>query len=82
MIGKSQSNPKDWAFILNKYRVIPRFLTFAYGIMNFRVMNWFMELPDPTMAQATFVSTVIGAASVWFGFYVNSGNSNGNKPTE
>ena len=73
---------KDWAAIINRYRIIPRFLTFAYGIMNFKVMNWFMGLQDPSMAQATFVSTVIGAASVWFGFYVNSGNINGNKTTE
>lgn len=78
----SESVEKDWATIINRYRVIPRFLTFAYGIMNFRVMEWFMGLADPTMAQATFVSTIVGAASAWFGFYVNSGNINGNKPTE
>lgn len=39
----------------------------------FKVVYWFMELPEPTMAQATFVSTLIGGASAWFGFYVNSG---------
>ena len=78
----SEPVEKDWATILNRYRVIPRFLTFAYGIMNFKVMDWFMSLPDPNMSQATFVSAVMGAASVWFGFYVNSGNVNNNRPTE
>lgn len=79
MNGKSESS-LDAEDIIKKYRIIPRILIFAFGIMNFRVMEWFMDLADPTMPQATFVSTVIGAGSVWFGFYVNSGKVN--KPSE
>jgi len=32
-----------------------------------------MELPDPTNAQAGFVSVIVGAGAAWFGLYVNSG---------
>ena len=33
-----------------------------------------MELPEPSMAQAGFVSTVVGAGAAWFGLYVGSGH--------
>jgi hypothetical protein len=39
-------------------------------------MVWFMSLSDPSMAQAGFVSTVVGAGAAWFGLYVGSGNRN------
>lgn len=43
--------------------------------MFYRVVEWFMALPDPNMAQAGLVSVVTGAGAAWFGLYVNSGNN-------
>jgi len=57
----------------DSWRVVPRILLILYGIMIYQVSEWFMALPDPTTQQAAFVSTVVGAASAWFGLYVNSG---------
>ena len=37
-------------------------------------MNWFMELENPTLEQAGFVSTLVGAGAAWFGLYVGSGH--------
>ena len=33
-------------------------------------VTWFMELPDPTNAQAMFISTIVGAGAAFFGLYV------------
>jgi len=62
-----------WAARLDAYRVIPRLLLVFYGTLCGVVAMWFMGLPDPSGPQVTFVSTVLGGAAVWFGFYVNSG---------
>ena len=50
-----------------------------YGIMFYRVTEWFMTLPEPTNAQSAFVSVVVGAGAAWFGLYCGSGNSKGDK---
>ncbi len=60
----------------DEWRVIPRILVFGYGVALWRISEWFMLLPAPNGAQAAFVSTVVGAAAAFFGFYVNSGKSN------
>jgi hypothetical protein len=61
------------ARILDAYRTVPRLLVILYGVMCYQVSAWFMGLPDPTMAQGTFVSVIWGAAAAWFGLYCNSG---------
>tara|TARA_R110002074_G_scaffold35742_6_gene97480 strand:+ start:4622 stop:4765 length:144 start_codon:yes stop_codon:yes gene_type:complete len=43
-------------------------------IAFFNATQWFMGLPDPTNAQAGFVSTIVGAGAAWFGLYVSGGN--------
>ena len=45
-----------------------------YGLAFYRGMNWFMELENPTLEQAGFVSTLVGAGAAWFGLYVGSGH--------
>jgi hypothetical protein len=42
-----------------------------YGIAFYETTKWFMSLPDPTNAQAGFVSVVVGAGAGFFGIYVN-----------
>jgi len=38
----------------------------------YNATQWFMSLPDPTNAQAGFVSTIVGAGAAWFGLYVSN----------
>tara|TARA_R110000868_G_scaffold184547_2_gene426187 strand:+ start:247 stop:459 length:213 start_codon:yes stop_codon:yes gene_type:complete len=63
---------------LDSWRIVPRLLILSYMIAFFNATQWFMSLPDPTNAQAGFVSTIVGAGAAWFGLYV-SGKSNATK---
>lgn len=54
----------------DKWRVFPRLLISLYGLAFYRTTEWFMTLPDPTTAQASFVSVIVGAGAAWFGLYV------------
>jgi hypothetical protein len=69
---------KSWynkvtASAVDKWRIVPRLLMIMYGIAFYQCMTWFMGLEDPTLAQAGFVSTIVGAGAAWFGLYVGSG---------
>jgi len=57
----------------DSWRIMPRIMVGLYGTLMYNVSEWFMSLPVPTGAQAAFVSTIVGAAGMIFGFYVNSG---------
>ena len=59
---------------IDRWRIIPRLLMLLYGIAFYKCMMWFMALSDPSIAQAGFVSTIVGAGAAWFGLYVGSGN--------
>ena len=59
---------------VDKWRVIPSLLMLLYVIAFYQGMTWFMELENPTLEQAGFVSTLVGAGAAWFGLYVGSGN--------
>jgi hypothetical protein len=54
-----------------KWKILPRLMMFTMMIMSWRVVDWFMTLPDPTNAQAGLVSVVTGAMTgafaVWMG---------------
>jgi len=56
---------------LDKWRIWPRMIITLYGIAFYETTTWFMALPDPTNAQAGFVSVVVGAGAGFFGIYVN-----------
>lgn len=62
------------ASAVDKWRIVPRLLMLMYGIAFYQCMTWFMALDDPTLAQAGFVSTLVGAGAAWFGLYVGSGS--------
>jgi len=72
---------KTWynktAGLLDTLRFIPRLLMISYGYIFWISTQWFMALPNPTNAQAAFISTIVGAGAAWFGLYVGSGH----KPT-
>jgi hypothetical protein len=56
---------------LDKWRIWPRMIITLYGIAFYETTTWFMSLPDPTNAQAGFVSVIVGAGAGFFGIYVN-----------
>lgn len=60
---------------LDKWRIWPRMIITLYGIAFYETTTWFMALPDPTNAQAGFVSVIVGAGAGFFGIYVNGRNT-------
>jgi hypothetical protein len=46
---------------LDAWRIVPRLLILSYMLVFYKTCTWFMELPDPTNAQAGFVSVIVGA---------------------
>ena len=65
---------------LDKWRIWPRMIITLYGIAFYQTTNWFMALPDPSNAQAGFVSVIVGAGAGFFGIYVNGKSSSNNSP--
>lgn len=63
----------------DRWRIAPRLAVSLYVLCFWRVSEWFMALPDPSAAQAAFVSTMVGAAAGFFGLYVNSGPNSRHK---
>ena len=53
------------------WRLLPRLMMLMMSISAWRVVEWFMTLPDPTSQQAALVSVVTGAMTgafaVWMG---------------
>lgn len=55
---------------LNAWRIIPRLLMLTMVIMTYRVVEWFMGLPDPLPEQAAMVSVMTGALTGAFGLFL------------
>ena len=77
-VDRSTTEESAWyntidSSVIDKWRIWPRMLITLYGIMSYRVTEWFMTLPEPTNAQSAFVSVVVGAGAAWFGLYCGSG---------
>jgi hypothetical protein len=74
------SRLEAFPYWFDKLRVFPRIFISIYIYVFYDVIQWFMTIPEPNMAQAGLVSVVTGAGAAWFGLYVNSGtNSAGEK---
>jgi hypothetical protein len=58
---------------LDKWRVVPRLLMLSMVIMTYRVVEWFMQIPAPTLEQAGLVSVMTGALTGSFGLFLGSG---------
>lgn len=58
---------------LDQWRLLPRILMFTMIVMTYRVVEWFMELPDPSLEQAGLVSVMTGALTGAFGLFLGSG---------
>lgn len=59
----------------SRWRLFPRAFISMYIYLLWKVVTWFMELPDPSMEQAGLVSVIVGAGAAWFGLYVNSSST-------
>lgn len=57
----------------DQWRVIPRLLMMVMIVMTYRVVEWFMTLPSPTLEQAGLVSVMSGALTGAFGLFLGSG---------
>ena len=56
------------------YNLLPRFMMGVMTLMSWRVVEWFMTLPDPSPAQAGLVSVVTGAMTGAFAIWMNHEN--------
>jgi len=56
------------------WRILPRFMMLVMTLMSWRVVEWFMELPNPSPSQAGLVSVVTGAMTGAFAVWMNSEN--------
>jgi len=56
---------------LDKWKILPRFMMLAMTVMSWRVVEWYMTLPDPTVQQSGLVSIVMGALTGAFAVWMN-----------
>jgi hypothetical protein len=54
-----------------KLKLLPRAMMIMMSLMSWRVVEWFMALPDPSPAQAGLVSVVTGAMTGAFAVWMN-----------
>lgn len=77
----SSKNPFQWLIHLAKavdsWRIFPRVFITVYIYLLYRVVEWYMALPAPTMEQSGLVSVIVGAGAAWFGLYVGTGKNKG-----
>ena len=70
-----QSKYKKWvdlAYAIDQWRIFPRLFITTYIYLLYKVVMWYMALPNPTMEQSGLVSIVVGAGAAWFGLYTGS----------
>ena len=80
LVPASGDEAETWynktAGIMDKFRLIPRLIMMAYIYAFYCATTWIMALPDPTNAQAAFISTIVGAGAAFFGLYVGKPGAN------
>ena len=57
---------------VDAWRIFPRIFVSVYIILLYKVVTWFMTLPEPNLEQAGLVSVVTGAMAAVFGIYAGS----------
>jgi len=66
------SNLIHLARAVDSWRIFPRIFITTYIYLLYKVVVWYMNLPNPTMEQSGLVSIVVGAGAAWFGLYTGS----------
>ena len=59
--------------LVDQWRLLPRLVMLVMIVMTYRVVEWFMDLPDPNPEQAALVSVMTGALTGAFGLFLGSG---------
>jgi len=54
------------------WKLLPRLMMIMMSISAWRVVEWFMTLPDPTTQQSALVSVVTGAMTGAFAVWLSS----------
>ena len=62
----------DLAKAVDSWRIFPRIFITTYIFLLYKVVIWYMALPNPTMEQSGLVSIVVGAGAAWFGLYTGT----------
>ena len=57
---------------VDAWRIFPRIFVGVYIVLLYKVITWFMTLPEPNLEQAGLVSVVTGAMAAVFGIYAGS----------
>ena len=57
---------------IDAWRIFPRIFVSVYIILLYKVVIWFMALPDPNLEQSALVSIVVGAMAAGFGIYAGT----------
>ena len=57
---------------IDAWRIFPRIFVSVYIILLYKVVIWFMELPEPNLEQSALVSIVVGAMAAVFGIYAGT----------
>jgi hypothetical protein len=61
---------------VDRGRICPRGFITTSIVLLYKVVVWYMNLPNPTMEQSGLVSIVVGAGAAWFGLYTGSSKKN------
>lgn len=59
------------AYDITRWKIVPRAMMLVMTLMSWRVVEWFMTLPDPSPSQAGLVSVVTGAMTGAFAIWMN-----------
>ena len=54
------------------WKLLPRIMMLMMSVSAWRVVEWFMTLPDPTTQQSALVSVVTGAMTGAFAVWLSS----------
>ena len=64
VVDSSKNQYQSWidmARAVDAWRIFPRVFITTYIYLLYKVVIWYMELPNPTMEQSGLVSIVVGA---------------------
>ena len=72
----SNVNPhQKWIHLartVDAWRIFPRVFVSVYIVLLYKVVTWFMDIPEPNLEQAGLVSIVVGAMAAVFGIYAGT----------
>ena len=68
------------AELLDAFRFVPRVVLVSYAILVWQVVQWYMDIAEPTTQHAALVTVVVSVIAPIVGLYQSSGRKWGNPP--